>query len=152
MAEYIEEALTMKQCRKSAILAILAAALVLSTAAATLAAAVTVSGSFYDVKVVTAPVSDGSMLAAITTTGKNGYHCNMLYPWKLTVDQGTGITVPKPILKKDDAAQFKEPAVIFKVPYTATDSATKVTAALKLSLCDDKQCQMETVKLEWPAR
>jgi hypothetical protein len=151
MAEYIEEALTMKQCSKSAIMAILAAALVLSAATAALAAAVTVSGSFYDVKVVTSG-SDGSMVATITTTGNNGYHCNMLYPWKLTVDEGTGITVPKPMLKKADAEQFTEPAVIFKVPYTAADSATKVTAALKLSLCDDKQCQMETVKLEWVAR
>ena len=141
----------MKQCSKSGILAILVATLVLSAAAASLAATVTTSGTFYDVKVVTTG-SGGAMLATITTTGKNGYHCNMLYPWKLTVAPGDGITVPKPMMKKDDAKQFKETAVIFEVPYTAEDSATTLTAALKLSLCDDKQCQMETVALSWTAR
>jgi hypothetical protein len=38
------------------------------------------------------------------------------------------------------------------VPYTAAAEAKSVSAKLKLSLCDDKQCQMETVKLSWPAR
>jgi hypothetical protein len=151
MGEYIEEATTMKQCSKSRTFAILVAALMLTAVTAAFAATVTKSGSFYEVKVVTSG-SAGSMVATITTTGKNGYHCNMLYPWKLTVDQSAGITVPNPKLKKEDATQFTEAAVILKVPYTATDAATNVTASLKLSLCDDKQCQMENVPLSWPAR
>lgn len=141
----------MKQCNTFRALTILLAAAALLIATAGFAATVAKAGSFYDVKVVTAG-SAGAMVATITTTGKNGYHCNMLYPWKLTVDAGPGLTIAKPKLKKEDAAQFTEKAVIFKVPYTAAESATKVTASLKLSLCDDKQCQMETVALTWPAR
>ena len=141
----------MKLCGKSRMLAILVAMLLLSTVTAALAARSTKSGSFYDVKVTTSG-SGGSMVATITTTGKNGYHCNMLYPWKLIVEPAKGITVAKPKLTKKDAEQFTEAAVVFKVPYTATESAPPVKAALKLSLCDDKQCQMETVALSWPAR
>jgi len=141
----------MKQCSKTGILTILVAAAVLLAATVASTATRGKSGLFYDVKVVTSG-SAGSMVATITTTGKNGYHCNMLYPWKLTVEPAVGTTVAKPKLKKEDAAQFTEAGVIFKVPYTAARSATVVSAALKLSLCDDKQCQMETVALSWPAR
>ena len=142
----------MTECKKSVTLAILTAALVLCVAAAAFANATVKTGSFYEVRVETARAADGTVTATITTVGKTGYHCNMLYPWKLTVQQGDGITVDKPILKKQDAAQFTEAGVVFKVPYTAADSVKTMAAALKLSLCDDKQCQMETVPLSWPAR
>ncbi|MBW2277768.1 MAG: hypothetical protein JRF63_09770 [Deltaproteobacteria bacterium] len=114
-------------------------------------AAITKSGSFYTVKVETSGSGD-SRVAKITTVGKNGYHCNKLYPWKLTITPGDGVTVAKTKLKKGDAKKFEEAAVVFEVPYTAADGAKKVSAKLKLSLCDDKQCQMETVPLSWPAR
>jgi hypothetical protein len=151
VGECSEEATTMKQCSKFGILTILVATAALLAATVAFAATVKTSGPFYDVKVVTSG-SAGAVVATITTTGKNGYHCNMLYPWKLTVEPGNGLTIDKPKLKKEDAAQFTEAGVIFKVPYTAAESATVVNAALKLSLCDDKQCQMETVALSWPAR
>jgi hypothetical protein len=150
VGEYSEEATTMKQCSKTGMLTILVATALLAATVA-FAATVKTSGSFYDVKVVTS-ASAGAMVATITTTGKSGYHCNMLYPWKLTIEPGDGLTVANPKMKKEDAAQFTEEGVVFKVPYTATESATTVKAALKLSLCDDKQCQMETVALSWPAR
>jgi hypothetical protein len=141
----------MTQCKKSGSLAILAAALVLFAAAAAYAATVK-TGSFYEVRIETTRASDGGMTAAITTVGKNGYHCNMLYPWKLTVNGGDGITLAKPVQKKQDAAQFTEAAVVFRVPYAAAEAVQSMSASLKLSLCDDKQCQMETVALSWPAR
>ena len=141
----------MKQCSKSGMLAILVAAFALLAVTAAFAEPVTTSGSFYSVKVVTSGSGD-SRVAKITTTGKSGYHCNMLYPWKLTIAPATGITVAKTELKKADAKDFTEAAVVFEVPYTVTDGATNVTAVLKLSLCDDKQCQMETVALTWAAR
>jgi hypothetical protein len=142
----------MTQCKKCKAMAILAAVLVLGAAAAAFATPVVTSGSFYEVRVETARAADGSMTATITTVGKTGYHCNMLYPWKLTLNPGDGITLSKPVLKKQDAAQFAETGVVFRVPYTAADTAKTVTASLKLSLCDDKQCQMETVALSWSAR
>lgn len=114
-------------------------------------AAITKSGSFYTVKVEITGSGD-SREAKITTTGKNGYHCNKLYPWKLTLKPGPGVTMAKKVFKKGDAKPFSEAAVVFTVPYTATADAKSVSAKLKLSLCDDKQCQMEKVKLSWPAR
>jgi hypothetical protein len=138
-----------KPSRQIAIL-VLAALFVASSLAA---AAITKSGSFYTVKLEVTGSGD-SRVATITTTGKNGYHCNKLYPWKLTVTPGAGVTMAKKVFKskKGDAKTFTEPKVVFQVPYTATDGAEKVEAKLKISLCDDKQCQMETVKLSWPAK
>lgn len=141
----------MTQCKKSGSLAILAAAIVLTAAALSFGATVK-AGSFYEVRVETAAAPNGGTMATITVRGKGAYHCNMLYPWKLTVSGGDGITLAKPVFKKEDATQFTEAAVVFRVPYRAAESVKSMSAALKLSLCDEKQCQMETVKLVWPAR
>jgi hypothetical protein len=149
---HTQEATMMKQCKKSEMMAILLAALALLTAAVSYAAVTKTAGSFYEIRVETARAAGSTMHAIITTVGKNGYHCNMLYPWKLTVGQGDGISVSKPVMKKPDAEKFTESAVVFRVPYTATDAVKTMSASLKLSLCDDKQCQMETVALSWPAR
>jgi len=116
-------------------------------------AAITKSGSFYTVKVETSGSGD-SRVAKITTVGKNGYHCNKLYPWKLTVEPGPGVTMDKKVFKskKGEAKTFSEAKVVFAVPYKVQDGAKNVSAKLKISLCDEKQCQMETVKLSWPAK
>ena len=135
---------------RSIALLVLAAMLVAGSLAT---AAITKSGSFYTVKVETTGSGD-ARTAKITTTGKNGYHCNKLYPWKLTVKPGSGVTMDKTVFKskKGEAKTFSEAKVVFEVPYKVSADAGKVTAKLKISLCDDKQCQMETVPLSWPAK
>ena len=105
------------------------------------------SGSTYEIKIT--PSSDPKNPGAIIkATGKGGFHCNTLYPWKLTVKPGP-VTGPKPtILKKKDAQKFAKDAVIFKVSHKP-NTAKKATADLKFSMCNDKQCVMETVPLSW---
>jgi uncharacterized protein YaiE (UPF0345 family) len=93
---------------------------------------------FYQVKV---KASSGK--AAVGVVGKNGYHCNTEYPWKLTIIDGSAV---KKVYKKIDAKVFGARKVEFEVPYTSKGS---VQGKLKLSMCDDKQCKMETVKLSW---
>ena len=127
-----------------------AGVLIIVAAAGFARASVTKDGAFYRIKIDTKAAGD-DVTATIKITGKTGYHCNMLYPWKLTVTPGDGVTMPKTKFKKADAAKFAESGVVFRVPYHASGAAT-VTAKLKLSLCDEKQCKMETVDLSWPAR
>ncbi len=82
--------------------------------------------------------------ATISVKGKSGFHCNTLYPWKLTMTDGKA---EKKILKKQDAKKFEKDSVVFVVPYTA---GSKVSVKLKFSVCNDKQCIMETVSLSIP--
>jgi hypothetical protein len=142
----------MEQCIKPAIVAIgtvmvVAALLVAQTSAAKTAK----SGSFYQVEITTKATGD-DVVATIRVTGKSGYGCNMLYPWKLTVIPGPGIEMTKTVFAKGDASKFTKEAVVFEVRYVARAGAGPVTAKLKLSGCDDKQCQMEQVDLSWPSR
>ena len=101
--------------------------------------------AFYDVKVTSTKGQDGTV-ATITVKGKGGFHCNTLYPWKLTLEAEPGVVVGKTVLKKKDAAKFSEKEVVFQVKYTPK-TGQSIGAKLKLSVCDDKQCKMETVSL-----
>jgi hypothetical protein len=142
----------MKQCIKLAAVAIgtaLAAAALLFAGASV--AGTTKSGSFYQVEVSTKANGD-EVVATIKVTGKAGYGCNTLYPWKLTVTPGSGVELAKTVFGKVDATKFTKQAVIFEVRYVARAGAGPMAAKLKLSGCDDKQCQMEQVDLSWPSR
>ena len=77
----------------------------------------------------------------ITATGKSGYHCNTLYPWKLTV---TGPGQEKVVYRKKDAKAFSKDAVIFQVPYKKGQKAE-----MKMSVCNDAQCIMHTEEFSW---
>lgn len=83
---------------------------------------------------VNAAVKDGKVV--ITAKGLAGYHCNTLYPWKVTVTDKT--------YTKKDAAKFAEDGVVFKI-----DPVKDQKATLKFSVCNDAQCIMETAALSW---
>ncbi|MFO8070659.1 MAG: hypothetical protein R6V85_02180 [Polyangia bacterium] len=140
----------MRQCIKPRALAI--ATLLLATSAATWAfASVTQKGSFYAVEVTTATDDGGDVVATIEASGRGGYHCNTLYPWKLTVEAPDGVQLSKKKFRKNDASQFGESKVVFRVPYRTSGRAGQIRAELKMSFCDEKQCQMKTLDLSWPA-
>ena len=82
-------------------------------------------------------------LATIKITGRAGYHCNTLYPWKLIIKERGKETFS---MSKQDATHFAENNVIFTVPYS---KANENEATLKLSLCNDKQCIMEKASISW---
>lgn len=103
------------------------------------------SGSFYSVK-IDKSTQDSKTMARISVSGQGGYHCNMLYPWKLTLKTGDGVTFEKGVFKKGDAEKFTSEEVVFVVSFTAKSGA-QLAADLKLSVCNDKECRMETVSL-----
>ncbi len=105
------------------------------------------SGPFYDVEISKSKKGNKS-IATIKVTGKKGYHCNMLYPWKLTPAKAAGIAFDKPVYKKADAKRFTEQAVVFEVVYSAS-ADQRASATLKMSLCNDKQCDLAKEVLEF---
>ena len=104
------------------------------------------SGEFWEVKISTVQKS-GKTTATITVSGKNGYKPNKDYPWKLILKSGPGIDSEK-VLKKGDAKKFDSKVVVFEVTTDAAPSG-KVSADLKMSLCDATQCKQELVSLSW---
>lgn len=73
----------------------------------------------------------------VTTVGRSGFHCNTMYPWKITTRSRNG---KETIYKKKDAKVFGETSVSFLVDGTE--------ATLKLSVCNDQQCVMKTEKIK----
>ena len=105
-----------------------------------LISAVSAKEKFYEVEV---KLDKAKKTATVMAKGAGGYHCNVDYPWKIkVVEPGSD----ERVYKKTDAKVFSKESVEFVIPYT---HAGKVTALLKLSVCDDKQCRMEKVELKW---
>jgi biopolymer transport protein ExbD len=86
-------------------------------------------------------VSKKAKIVSITVKGQSGYHCNTLYPWKLTVE---GPADEKKIYKKIDAKTFSKEKVVFEVPFIKGQRAK-----MKMSVCNDAQCIMHTEELAW---
>jgi len=142
----------MRQCNKPAAVAIGTIALAVAAILAGSSAAGTgKEESFSRVEVKTQANGD-QVVATVKVTGRGGFGCNLLYPWRLTLTPGPGVEMPKTTYGKGDAKVFTRDAVIFEVRYSAGASAGEIKARLRLSVCNEKQCQMEQVDLAWPAR
>ncbi|MDJ0761975.1 MAG: hypothetical protein QNJ97_03210 [Myxococcota bacterium] len=126
----------MKRIFKIASIAIVVMALPLSADAAG-PDAKKADDTFFDVKIDTKVVKD-KKTATITATGKNGYHCNMLYPWKVSIKSGTDLPEKK-VLRKGDAKTFTEKKVVFEL----TTGTGEVGIEMKMSFCDNKGCKAE---------
>ncbi|MCU0662242.1 MAG: hypothetical protein MUC50_07940, partial [Myxococcota bacterium] len=98
-------------------------------------------GGVYVVSVTTSGGADKGS-ATVSATGKAGYHCNTLYPWKLTLRTGS----TERVLKREQAKVFSEAKVVFQLDDVSLGS-TK--AEIKLSVCNDKLCQTEKVDLSF---
>ena len=138
---------TMSTCHKRFFLTIAAVLALLISLAALHAKPTVKSNPYYDVKVTT-QTQEKRTLATITVTGKSGYHCNTLYAWKLRLEPEPGIALQKKVLRKRDAKKFSKEAVIFEVPYNRGPNQ-KISATLKFSVCNEKQCLIEKIPLSW---
>lgn len=110
------------------------------------AQAETKTTSYYNIDTQTTSVK-GRSVTTVSVKGKGGFHCNTLYPWKLTLTPDPGITLKQTVLKKKDAAKFSEGIVEFEVKYTPK-AGKAISGKLKFSVCNAKQCKMEVVSLK----
>ena len=97
------------------------------------------------------------VVAKVTVTPSSGFHVNMEYPTKLTLDSTPGVTIPKAELKaggrdksKGDADALDEQKLAFLVHLTADKSGSyTVNGSFKFAVCDKDQClpKREPIKI-----
>ena len=107
----------------------------------------TVTGDFYTVT-WTAVSQQGKRHLEITALPVGNVHCNLEYPWKLTVVSDDGIHFFKTALTGAEAGVFSDSRVAFALPYDKPAKKAAATLELKLSMCDDRQCFIKKVPIE----
>lgn len=89
-------------------------------------------------------------VAVFVGTGKGEWHVNVEYPAKLEVAAAEGFEVAKPVLRKEDAAQFDEGQLRFEVPLTPSRAGElPVQFKLKFGLCSGDRCVTREAVLGW---
>jgi hypothetical protein len=85
---------------------------------------------------------------AVSVHALKGYHINKDYPTKFKLDEApTGLSYPKKVLKRKDAAQT-ESSASFAVPFVAREPGEKkLSGTFYFSVCSDSTCLMQKVKL-----
>ena len=104
-------------------------------------------GKLYELKIETFH-QEGKNIALITVRGKHGYHINVDYPWKLTIQAADGLNIEKHKYLGSDAETMIEEKAVFKIPFGAPENMI-VKATLKLAVCKDIKCVFEDVAISW---
>jgi hypothetical protein len=92
---------------------------------------------------------DGRRYLVARVIPAEGYHCNMEYPaWSVAVaadaPAAAGIRHGK-----DDATEFAEQAVVFRIPIDSPEAAGTVEANMRISVCDDEACLTPRETVSW---
>ena len=101
----------------------------------------------YELKIETVH-EEGKNIALITVIGKHGYHINVDYPWKLTIQAADGLIVEKYKYLKSDAVTMIEEKAVFRIPFDSPKNMI-VKATLKLAVCKDIKCVFDDVNISW---
>ena len=88
-------------------------------------------------------------VAVVTVSAKGEFKINQQFPFRLKLAEAPdGVTYPKSVLKRDDAA-FTEKQAVFKFPFVAQKAGKYVlSGTVSISVCNDKKCLMEKVPLD----
>jgi len=92
---------------------------------------------------------DGRRWLVARITPGEGYHCNMEYPaWAVVV--GADAPAAAGVRQgKDDATEFTESAVTFRIPLDSPEASGTVEANVRLSVCDEEACLTPRETIEW---
>jgi hypothetical protein len=92
---------------------------------------------------------DGRRWLVARITPGEGYHCNMEYPaWAVNV--GADAPAAAGVRQgKDDATEFTESAVTFRIPLDSPEASGTVEANVRLSVCDDEACLTPRETIAW---
>ena len=101
----------------------------------------------YELKIETFH-QEGKNIALITVRGKHGYHINVDYPWKLTIQDSDGLNIDKHKYLGSDAEIMIEEKAVFRIPFDAPPNMI-VKANLKLAVCKDIKCVFDDVVISW---
>ena len=92
---------------------------------------------------------DGRRWLVARVTPGEGYHCNMEYPaWAVAV--GADAPAAAGVRQgKDDATEFTEEAVTFRIPLDSPEASGTVEANVRLSVCDEEACLTPRETIAW---
>lgn len=92
---------------------------------------------------------DGRRWLVARVTPGEGYHCNMEYPaWAVAV--GADAPAAAGVRQgKDDATEFTEGAVTFRIPLDSPEASGTVEASVRLSVCDEEACLTPRETIAW---
>jgi len=77
----------------------------------------------------------------ISLTPRGHYHVNRDFPMKVTVTAPSGVTVPKNVLERADAAELSEQRARFDVPFTPSAAGDhRVQARVEFAVCTPENC------------
>jgi len=83
---------------------------------------------------------------AIVIEGQGGWHLNHDFPVSVELT-GDGVQFPKPVLGKEDAAEFVDERARFDVPFTPTAGDREVRATVSFAMCNPTSCVPKTQTL-----
>ena len=83
---------------------------------------------------------------AIVIEGQGGWHLNHDFPVSVELT-GDGVQFPKPVLGKEDAAEFVDERARFDVPFTPTAGEREVRATVSFAMCNPTSCVPKTQTL-----
>jgi hypothetical protein len=83
---------------------------------------------------------------AIVIEGQGGWHLNHDFPVSVELT-GDGVQFPKPLLGKEDAAEFVDERARFDVPFTPSAGEREVRATVSFAMCNPTSCVPKTQTL-----
>lgn len=92
---------------------------------------------------------DGLSALEIVVTPKGNVHCNLEYPWKLKILERGDVYHGKYQFSAADAKMFTLQKVVFQLPLNSLKQGEMVEFEVKFSMCDDTQCYMKKVPIEY---
>jgi hypothetical protein len=99
-----------------------------------------------------APLSGAAGAASsgvVTIVPGKGFHVNVDFPVKLTLEPPAGVTIEKAVQEKPDAAKFDENNLIFNVKATAASAGTyAIKGKFKFAVCTASTCDPKMVPVE----
>lgn len=87
----------------------------------------------------------------VIVTAKSGYHVNEKFPFKVTAEDGGGVTYPKKVMKRDEATIDAEHAQ-FRLPVVAAKGSRTVLAEVTIGVCTDSQCSSDKASISLKIR
>lgn len=77
----------------------------------------------------------------VTLTAAEGWHVNQDYPTNVTLSAPEGLSLPKSVFEKADAAEFADERARFDVPFTPGGAGEhRLTALVDFAVCTDETC------------
>ncbi len=89
-------------------------------------------------------------LAKVRVHPRKPWHMNTEFPVALRIEAPSGVSMPVPKQRKDDAERFDDDGLVFSLPFTpTTDGPKQFAGEVDFAVCGDAACAPETVLVDF---